>query len=151
MNHYPQLPPQGLEFYPAARSIDVPYYSMNIRTMRARIIGTSALALGTLALPALASAQTLLNTLAFFNTVLNAAIGLLITLAIIAFFYGGIRYLFSNASEAKADGLKVMLYGIITIFVMVSVWGLVRLLQSTFGVGNTTPVVPQGIQINTFQ
>lgn len=116
---------------------------------RARIIGTSVLSLAVVALPALASAQSLLDTLGFFNTVLNALIGLLITLAIIAFFYGLIKYLFTGATEGKSEGLKVMLYGVITIFVMVSIWGIVRLLQSTFQVTSTTPVVPQGIQINT--
>jgi hypothetical protein len=116
--------------------------------MRARFIGTSLLVLSTLALPALALAASLLDTLAFFNTLLNGAIGLLITLAIIAFFWGLVRYLFS-AGEEKSKGLQIMLYGVITIFVMVSVWGIVRLLQSTFGVTSTTPVIPQGIQINS--
>lgn len=115
--------------------------------MRARIVLNSALTLGVLLLPALTSAQSLLNTLGFFNTLLNGLIGLLITLAIIAFFYGLIKYLFTGATEGKSEGLKVMLYGVITIFVMVSIWGIVRLLQSTFQVTSTTPVVPQGIQI----
>lgn len=117
--------------------------------MRARILGTSALSLAVLALPALASAQTLLNTLAFFNTLLNGIIGLLITVAIVAFFYGLVKYLFTGATEGKSDGLRVMLYGVITIFVMVSIWGIVRLLQSTFSVTSTTPVIPQGVQINS--
>lgn len=120
-------------------------------TYRAQIIGTSVLALAVAALPALASAQSLLNTLGFFNTILNAAIGLLITLAIIAFFWGLIKYLFTEGSEGKASGLKIMLMGVIVIFVMVSIWGIVRLLQSTFQVTSTTPVIPQGIQINTGQ
>ncbi|HTR18913.1 MAG TPA: hypothetical protein VMH91_02980 [Candidatus Paceibacterota bacterium] len=115
--------------------------------MRARTITNTALALGLLTLPALASAQSLLNTLGFFNVLLNGLIGLLITLAIIAFFWGLIKYLFTGATEGKAEGLKIMLYGVITIFVMVSIWGIVRLLQSTFQVTSTTPVVPQGIQI----
>jgi hypothetical protein len=117
--------------------------------MRARFIGTSVLGLSVIALPALAGAQSLLNTLGFFNTLLNAAIGLMITLAIIAFFWGLIKYLFTEGTEGKAVGLKIMLMGVITIFVMVSIWGLVRLLQSTFQVTSTTPVIPQGIQINT--
>lgn len=117
--------------------------------MRARLIGTSVLGLAVVSLPALASAQSLLNTLGFFNTLLNAAIGLLITLAIIAFFWGLVRYLFGAGSEGKTEGLRIMLMGVITIFVMVSIWGLVRLLQSTFQVTSTTPVIPQGIQINT--
>jgi len=128
------------------------YLNLNHMTtlyMRARFIGTSALGLAVVCLPALAGAQSLLNTLGFFNTLLNAAIGLLITLAIIAFFWGLIRYLFTEGTEGKAAGLKIMLMGVITIFVMVSIWGLVRLLQSTFQVTSTTPVIPQGIQINT--
>ena len=118
--------------------------------MRVRLIGTSALSLAVVALPALASAQTLLNTLGFFNTLLNGAIGLLITLAILAFFYGLVRYLFKlGGSEGSKEGLKIMLYGVIAIFVMVSIWGIVRLLQSTFSVTSTTPVIPQGVQINS--
>lgn len=115
--------------------------------MRARVIGTSALSLAIVALPALAFAQTLLNTLSFFNTLLNGVIALLITLAIVAFFWGLVKYLFSSAEEQKKRGLSVMLYGVIAIFVMVSIWGIVRLLQSTFSVTSTTPVVPQGVQI----
>ncbi|MDP2649000.1 MAG: hypothetical protein Q8P19_03845 [bacterium] len=113
-----------------------------------RIIGTSAIASGVFALPALASAATLLNTLALANTFLNALIGLFITLAIVVFFWGLIRYLV-NAGEQKSEGLQIMFYGVIAIFVMVSIWGIIRLLQSTFSVTSTTPVIPQGIQINT--
>jgi len=117
--------------------------------MRARIISTSALAAATLALPALASAQTLLNTLGFFNQLLNALIGLLITLAIVVFFYSLIRYVLNAGNaEKQKEQLKMMMYGVITIFVMVSIWGIIRLLQSTFSVTSTTPVIPQGIQIN---
>jgi len=117
--------------------------------MRARTIGTSLLAIATASLPALAGAASILDTLSLFNTVLNAAIGLLITLAIVTFFWGLVKYLFGEGAEGKAEGLKIMLMGVITIFVMVSIWGLIRLLQSTFQVTSTTPVIPQGIQINT--
>ena len=113
-----------------------------------RKIGVSLVLAGTVALPALTSAATLLNTLALANTFLNALIGLFITLAIVVFFWGLIRYLV-NAGEAKAEGLQIMFYGVLAIFVMVSIWGIIRLLQSTFSVTSTSPVIPQGIQINT--
>jgi hypothetical protein len=116
--------------------------------MRARLLATSALAFTTVALPALASAQTLLDTLALINTFLNAAIGLMITLAIVVFFWGLVMYLM-NVDEKKTEGLQIMLWGVIAIFVMVSIWGIVRLLQSTFKVTSTQPVIPQGININT--
>src|SRR6266568_1299586 len=119
---------------------------MNI--MRARFIGISALSLSTLALPALSSAATLLDTIALANTFLNAAIGLFITLAIVIFFWGLIKYL-TEVGEKKSEGLQIMFYGIVAIFVMVSIWGIIRLLQSTFKVTSTDPVIPKGIQINT--
>ena len=114
-----------------------------------KIIGSSAI-LGTalLALPALAGAATLLDTLALANTFLNALIGLFITLAIVVFFWGLIRYILA-AGEDKKNALQIMFYGVITIFVMVSIWGIIRLLQSTFKVTSTDPVIPKGIQINT--
>ena len=113
-----------------------------------KIIGSSALTAAILALPALASAATLLDTLALANTFLNALIGLFITLAIVVFFWGLIKYL-TNAGEDKAAGLNIMFMGVISIFVMVSIWGIIRLLQSTFKVTSTDPVIPKGIQINT--
>ena len=114
----------------------------------AKILTSAGLSVVTLALPALASAATLLDTLALVNTFLNAMIGLFITLAIVVFFWGLIRYLL-NAGEEKAAGLQIMFYGVIAIFVMVSIWGIIRLLQSTFKVTSTDPVIPKGIQINT--
>ena len=117
--------------------------------MRARTFGTLALSLGALLLPALSNAATLLDTLALVNTFLNAAIGLFITLAIVVFFWGLIKYLMGEGAEGKSEGLKIMLMGVITIFVMVSIWGIIRLLQSTFKVTSTDPIIPKGIQINT--
>src|SRR6185369_11109644 len=105
-----------------------------------RIIGVAAV--GSLFLPLLASAATLLDTLALANTFLNAAIGLFITLAIVIFFWGLIKYLI-EVGEKKAEGLQIMFYGVVAIFVMVSIWGIIRLLQSTFSVTSTTPVIPR--------
>lgn len=113
-----------------------------------KIVGSSLLAAATLALPVFASAATLLDTLALANTFLNALMGLFITLAIVVFFWGLIKYLMV-AGEEKSEGLQIMFYGVIAIFVMVSIWGIIRLLQSTFKVTSTDPVIPKGIQINT--
>lgn len=97
----------------------------------------------------LASAQTLLNTLAMVSQFLNSLVYLFITLAIVVFFYGLIKYLLEGGAEGKTDGLKIMMMGVITIFVMVSIWGIIRLLQSTFRVTSTDPVIPKTIQIDT--
>ena len=120
--------------------------------MRRKIQSTSLvsiLAATAVFLPALASAQTLLNTLALVSTFLNSLVYLFITLAIVVFFWGLIKYLFGEGSEGKAAGLQIMLMGVVTIFVMVSIWGIIRLLQSTFRVTSTEPVIPKTIQLDT--
>jgi hypothetical protein len=115
-----------------------------------KFIGTSLLAAGSALLPTLASAATLLDTLKLANTVLNAAIGLFITLAIVVFFWGLITYL-TSGGEDKAAGLNRMFMGVVAIFVMVSIWGIIRLLQITFQVqGNLDDSqIPKGVQIDT--
>lgn len=109
----------------------------------------TSLASAAMLLPFAASAQTLLNTLALVSTFLNSLVYLFITLAIVVFFWGLIAYLFKDGSEGKAEGLKIMLMGVVTIFVMVSIWGIIRLLQSTFRVTSTEPVIPKTIQLDT--
>lgn len=104
---------------------------------------------GTALIPAAASAQTLLNTLALVSTFLNSLVYLFITLAIVIFFWGLIKYLLNDGQEGKSEGLKIMLMGVVTIFVMVSIWGIIRLLQSTFRVTSTEPVIPKTIQLDT--
>lgn len=123
---------------------------MGLTTTFSRVVITSILSAAVLVLPFTASAATLLDTLAFFNTVLNALIGLFITLAIVTFFYGLVVYLFKiNDPKERAGGVQIMIYGIVALFVMVSIWGILRLLQSTFKVQGNEPIVPKGIQLNT--
>ena len=121
----------------------------SLRTMTLTSLRTVGLAaFGTLILPTLASAQTLFYILGLFNQFLNALIGLFITLAIVVFFWGLIGYLMSDG-EGKSAGLNRMMMGVVTIFVMVSIWGIIRLLQATFRTTSTDPIIPKGIQVNT--
>jgi hypothetical protein len=114
-------------------------------------IGSTAATLAFVGLPSLVAAQQtaaqgLLGTLALANRILNGLVGLLILVAILAFFWGLIKYLFSGGGEDKSEGLKLMFYGVIAIFVMVSIWGIIRLLQNTFGVTQNTSITPDGIR-----
>lgn len=119
--------------------------------MRARLIGISTVSAVLLGLPAIVGAASIFDTLSLANTLLNAMIGLFITLAIVVFFWGLIKYLYSVSSENASQGLQIMMYGVIAIFVMVSIWGIIRLLQNTFKVTSTDPIIPKGIQINAIQ
>lgn len=106
--------------------------------MRARIAGVSTFALATALLPALASAQNIQSILSLFGNLLNAVIWILVTLAVVIFFWGLVKYIFNRDGGEKGgtEGATLMFWGIVAIFVMVSIWGIIRLLQNTFGVSS---------------
>ena len=68
---------------------------------------------------------------------------LLITIAVIVFIVGVIKYI-ANADDAgkREEGRNFIIYGLIGLFVLVSVWGLVGVIQGTFGL-ESTPIIPQ--------
>ena len=111
-----------------------------------KIIGLSALgSVALYALPLVAFAQvqsqSVLGVLDFFQRLFNGMIGLFITVAVVVFFWGLIRYIYAVDSQ-KAEGLQTMLWGVLAIFVMVSIWGIIRLVQNTFGVTNNAALTP---------
>ncbi len=62
-------------------------------------------------------------------------IPVLILIAVVTFMTGVLRFLNAgDVAEKRSAGRKIMLYGIIILFVMVSIWGFVNILtQSFFG------------------
>ena len=77
--------------------------------------------------------------------ILNMLIPVLIAAAVVVFFFGLVKYIWGSG-KGHEQGRKVMIAGIVALFIMVSVWGIVRLVQNALGVtpdqiGNT-PSVP---------
>lgn len=108
-----------------------------------RFLAVSALLLT----PMLVSAQGLEGVIRKISDLINLAIPLVIALAILAFFWGLMKYIFSASDDdKKEEGRNIMIYGIIALFVMVSVWGLVRLLQETFNINQNAPIIPGEIR-----
>ena len=69
-----------------------------------------------------------------FINLITATIPVIISLALLYFFWGLAQFILNTGGGKEQEEAKnVMLWGIIALFVMVSVWGLVRVLQSTFG------------------
>lgn len=116
-------------------------------TMKRFITGIF-LALALVALPAAAGAVTFLDTLNLVNRFLNALVPMIITLAIIYFFWGLASYLMKIGDGDRKKAIDTMIWGVVAIFVMVSIWGIIKLLQSTFKVGDTNPVVPKAIELS---
>lgn len=73
----------------------------------------------------------------------NSVIPLIVALATVMFVWGVVQFFILNADEEakRAQGKQFMIWGIVALAVMLSVWGLVGILGSTFGVG--TSVLPQ--------
>src|SRR3989344_5108483 len=82
----------------------------------------------------LASLAILINVLAY----------TLISLAVVVFLFGVFRYLVSGADEeARKTGRTFMVWGIASLFIMVSVWGLVNIFKKTLILNDTRPATPQ--------
>lgn len=73
---------------------------------------------------------------------LNFIIPVLVILGVVLFIISVLRYIFSSSDEDKATARKNMIWGIIGLFVMVSIWGLVNVLANTFDLNNTMPDIP---------
>ena len=88
--------------------------------------------------PALASAQNLGNIENLMSSVgrlVDLALPIVVSLALLAFFWGLAKFIFAAGDEeSKADGKKIMIWGVVALFVMVSVWGLVGFIGGAFGI-----------------
>jgi len=90
-----------------------------------------------------ATVTTLGQLLAVFADIVNALLPFIIALAVLFFVWGVFQFVASAGDEEKrTEGRNKMIYGIIGIFVMVSVWGLVNLLKGTFATTNTAIDAP---------
>ena len=99
---------------------------------------------GLVTFPAVALAQLdgIGNLVSRLGAIIRNLIPVLLGLAVVVFFWGIIQYLFTDAKE---KGSKLMFWGVIAIFVMVSIWGLIRFIRGELFVGTdfTPPPVEE--------
>ena len=75
------------------------------------------------------------NLLAQAQAFVNAAIPFVFALAFLFFLWGVALFIFSAGNEdAKDKGKRVMIWGIVALFVMVAVWGLVNVIAGLTGI-----------------
>lgn len=104
-----------------------------------KYINLKIIILSILFIPLLTSAQTRFAGVRELITAFSGIVSLLIIvvagLALLAFFWGLFKFI-SKAGDSKthAEGRQFMLWGVIALFVMVSVWGLVRFIQQNLGI-----------------
>jgi hypothetical protein len=95
--------------------------------------------------PLLALAQPLtdINSVATKATNIgNLIIGLAISIAILWIIVSVVRFLIvgSNDEAKRAEGKNAIIYGVIGLFLILSIWGLVAILRNSFRTQDQTPV-----------
>ena len=118
---------------------------MNMSTKTKLIKDVAAITL--ISSPLFAAAQATVNSLInTFKGILGAVIPFFMILATVIFLWGVIQYITAGGEEEKIKaGRTYMLWGIIGLFVMIAVWGLVNVLATTLGIG-TNNTIPPGVQ-----
>ena len=80
------------------------------------------------------------------NEIMGALLPFLVSLGILYFVWGVVSFVIASDEEAKTTGRDRMIWGVIGLVVIVGVWGLVRIVSNTFGLGNIQninfPTVP---------
>lgn len=98
-----------------------------------------------LVLPLLASAQNatyVSNLITQAKNLLDQLVVFLMAFAVVWFIWNVIRFTMASDEDKKADARKQMIWGIVALAVIFSIWGLVSLLQTIFGVQSTNAVNP---------
>jgi hypothetical protein len=116
--------------------------------------------LSILTLPAAVFAATAIGSDAELNTLIRSfADGvvrstgyLMFTLGIITFFWGLVQFIWSIRSGTEGEGLQkgkqFMVWGLIALFVMFSVWGIITFAQQVFEIENKTTIIVPKLRMN---
>ncbi|MBP9715355.1 MAG: hypothetical protein KBD52_02605 [Candidatus Pacebacteria bacterium] len=73
----------------------------------------------------------------------GSVVRLIFAIALVTFIWGVVQYVITDNEEKRAKGKQLMVWGLIGLFVMVTVWGLVNILAVTFGVETSkAPTLP---------
>ena len=81
--------------------------------------------------------------------IVDLLVPLLMVAAFVVFLWGIIKFITSGGDEEKKKaGKSLIIYGLIGLFVMVAVWGIIKLVQGTFGVTQTDINLPVSLKPN---
>ncbi|MCX6738590.1 MAG: hypothetical protein NT098_00875 [Candidatus Parcubacteria bacterium] len=87
---------------------------------------------------------TLGTTLDMFLSVTLSLINIFGTLAFVVFFYGLALFLLNQEDKnANEKGKNIMVWGVVALFVLITIWGIIGFMQNTLGNYDG----PQGVNI----
>lgn len=103
-----------------------------------------------LLLPVVSYAQVgrgIIDIIDAIQNIVNLLIPVLVTLAMVVFFWGLVKYIMNASDEAAKEGGKnLMIWGMIALFVMVALWAILGWAQTLLGISGdidtgTVPVI----------
>lgn len=73
------------------------------------------------------------------NSILEPLVIVVMLLATVVFIWGVIKFISAAGDPKKAaEGKQFIIWGLFGLFVIVAMWGLVKVIQNTFGLTETT-------------
>jgi len=99
----------------------------------AKVITFSALTFLLAPFVAYAAAFTVQGLILIVGNIIALATPVVVALALIYFFWGLSKFILHADDETeRAKGKQIMMWGIVALFVMLTIWGIIRVLQLTF-------------------
>ncbi len=79
------------------------------------------------------------SVIGFFLDLIYTALPILISLAFLVFVWGLVKFIYTTSSTGKTDGKKIITWGLLALFVMVSYLGIIQFFQSDLEIENNYP------------
>jgi membrane-associated HD superfamily phosphohydrolase len=80
------------------------------------------------------------------GNILAPLIPIIIGFAVVFFIWGVFKFVIAQGADDKSAGKQFMFWGIVGLFVIISLWGLVRILERTFNL-NTSDIQVRQVNI----
>ena len=94
-------------------------------------------------IPNLVFAYGLQDLLPSVSSLLGRLIPIVFGIALLTFFWGLARFIYNAGDEKRIEeGKRIMVWGLIALFVMASIWGIIRLIQGDLGISPINTIRP---------
>ena len=91
--------------------------------------------------------RTFADIIEIFLNLIEMLIPIMAGLALLVFFWGLAKFIMNVSGDEKAvsEGKDLMIWGVIALFLMVSIWGIIAFLSGELGFGSslTFPLLPE--------
>jgi hypothetical protein len=107
-------------------------------------VGAASFLMPAMALAATYQVNSVNDVFSTIKNLLNGVIPVIIALTVVYILWGVFQSFVQGSEEERKAGHFKILYGIIALFVMISIWGLVNILVGTVGLNGSAPTQGNG-------